>query len=200
MIAAISVAAILAIGMEVILASASPRRREILARMIPSFRVVASDGEEIYDSAWEPVRIVECLARQKAENVWKKYPSALVLGADTIVYASGMVLGKPKDAEDAKRMLRLLSGKTHAVYTGYCLRGPDVDVSGSVKTDVQFNLLSEALIEEYVASGSPMDKAGAYGIQDDRRLVREICGSYTNVVGFPEEEIRRCLAEIGIQL
>lgn len=193
-----SVAAIHLIVMEIILASASPRRRELLAHLLPAFSVCPATCSEEADFSLPPDRIVEQLARQKAENVFVRYPAALVLGADTIVWADGRVLGKPKDAADAARMLRALSGKAHRVYTGYCLLGPSVDLGGSVMTEVFFNDLSEELIAEYVATGSPLDKAGAYGIQDDARLVRSIRGSYTNVVGLPEEEISARLSEIGV--
>ena len=108
------------------------------------------------------------------------------------------MLGKPKDAADAVRMLRSLSGKAHCVYTGYCLLGPSVDIGGSAVTEVCFHDLTDEWIAEYVATGSPLDKAGAYGIQDDARLVRSIRGSYTNVVGLPEEEIAARLTEIGV--
>ena len=193
-----SVAAIHLTGMEIILASASPRRREILAHILPTFSVCPADCPERADLSLPPARIVEQLARQKAENVYQKHPAALVLGADTVVWAEGRLLGKPKDAADAARMLRSLSGKKHEVYTGYCLLGPSVELVGHAKTEVFFRDLSEEFIAEYVASGSPLDKAGAYGIQDDARLVRALNGSYTNVVGLPEEDIRLRLQEIGV--
>ena len=193
-----SVAAIHLIAMEMILASASPRRREILAHLLPAFSVCPATCSEAADFSQPPDRIVEQLARQKAENVFLQHPAAIVLGADTIVWAEGKVLGKPKDAADAVRMLRSLSGKAHCVYTGYCLLGPSVDIGGSAVTEVCFHDLTDEWIAEYVATGSPLDKAGAYGIQDDARLVRSIRGSYTNVVGLPEEEIAARLTEIGV--
>ena len=184
--------------MEIVLASASPRRREILARILPAFSVIPSTCPETADLSQPPSRIVEQLARQKAEDVYRSHTAALVLGADTVVWAGGRLLGKPKDAEDAARMLRSLSGKAHEVYTGYCLRGPGIDACGSARTEVVFNDLSEEFIAAYVATGSPLDKAGAYGIQDDARLVRAVHGSYTNVVGLPEEVIRDQLIACGV--
>ena len=192
------VAAIHLTAMELILASASPRRREILSRITPDFSVIPATCPETADFSQPPERIAEQLARQKAENVYRTHPAALVLGADTLVWADGKALGKPKDAADAVRMLRSLSGRPHRVYTGYCLRGPSVDRSGHAVTEVFFIALSDEWLAGYVATGSPLDKAGAYGIQDDARLVRRVCGSYTNVVGLPEEEIRARLAELGV--
>ena len=184
--------------MELILASASPRRKQILAETGARFRVVVSEGEERPDLSLPPEEIVKALARQKAENVFARYPGAAVLGADTIVYFEGEVLGKPESEEDAEKMLRRLSGKTHSVYTGYCILAGARRIEGACRTEVVFNDLSEQFIREYVAGGSPMDKAGAYGIQDDARLVKEYRGSYTNIVGLPREEIAAKLKEIGL--
>lgn len=184
--------------MKLILASASPRRREILSGIAPDFEVVPSECEERADFLLPPRRIVLTLARQKAENVAARCPGAAVLGADTIVYFRGKVLGKPKDAEDAKRTLRMLSGNTHSVFTGYCIVCGGKRAEGVSETEVEFNALTDSFIEEYVAGGSPMDKAGSYGIQDDARLVRAYRGSYTNIVGLPAEEICAELKKFGI--
>ena len=184
--------------MDIVLASASPRRKEILSHILPRFAVCPAAGEERPDLTLPPEGIVRALARQKAEEVFVRLPASLVLGADTIVWHEGKLLGKPAGAEDAARMLRSLSGKTHRVYTGWCLRGPGVDRCGAVCTEVEFNPLSEAFIQEYVAGGSPLDKAGAYGIQDDARLVRAYRGSYTNIVGLPAEELRAQFAALGV--
>lgn len=184
--------------MDMILASASPRRKEILSHILPHFGVCPAAGEEAPDLTLPPEGIVQALARQKAEEVFSRFPASLVLGADTIVWHEGRLLGKPKDAEDAARMLRSLSGKTHRVYTGWCLRGPGIDRCGAAVSEVEFNPLSEEFISEYIAGGSPLDKAGAYGIQDDARLVRAYRGSYTNIVGLPEEELRAQLTALGV--
>lgn len=184
--------------MQLILASASPRRKEILSRILPQFDVIPARGEERAKEGLSPEQLVITLARQKAEEVFSGHPNAAVLGADTIVWFDGHVLGKPKDAQDAKNTLRLLSGKMHEVYTGYCLCMKEGERVGAVRTGVRFHELTQAFIDEYVASGSPMDKAGSYGIQDDARLVAGYEGSYTNIVGLPEEETRELLKAVGI--
>ncbi len=186
------------VKMKLVLASASPRRREILAGIIEKFEVVVKDGTEQTDWSAPPEQIVKELARAKAERVYKDRSNDLVLGADTIVYFEGKVLGKPKSVKDAEDTLRMLSGKEHAVYTGYCILGKDIKIEGACKTKVFFNELTESFIKEYVAGGSPMDKAGSYGIQDDKRLVKRFEGSYTNIVGLPQEEIAAQFRKIGI--
>lgn len=183
-----------------VLASASPRRRELLKKVVDSFEVDAATGEERADASLSPSALVRFLATQKAREVAAKSEHAkkAVLGADTVVVYNGEVLGKPKDGEDAKRMLRLLSGKQHSVLTGVCL----IDACGKehivyAETKVFFEPFSEAFIERYVASGSPLDKAGAYGIQDGVP-VKKIEGSFDNVVGLPTELLRELVGLCGI--
>ncbi len=182
--------------MHLILASNSPRRRELLKTITEDFTVEPSLYEERAGklSAYDTV---EKFARGKAAEVFSRFPHSLVLGADTVVSLEGRVLGKPKNSADAARMLRLLSGKTHAVYTGVCLISDDFEAYHVAKTAVTFHVLSEELIAKYIASGLPLDKAGAYGIQDGYALVESIEGSYTNVVGLPVEEVRAMLARGG---
>lgn len=132
-------------------------------------------------------------AEGKAREVFSRYPEAVVIGADTVVALDGEIMGKPKDFKDAAEMLRRLSGREHSVYTGVCLVGKDIFLKDTVETKVLFLPLSEDLIADYVASGLPLDKAGAYGIQDGFPLVKEFYGSYTNVVGFPMELVRAFL-------
>ncbi len=154
-----------------------------------AFTVDGSNVTEDVDDGTSPQEIVEELAYRKALDVSRRHPSAYVIGADTIVVLDGAVLGKPADPPDALRMLRLLSGRTHQVYTGFCV----IETPGGrsfrdhVVTDVTFRRLSEVEIAEYVLGGSPMDKAGAYGIQDDRGaiFIERIDGCFYNVVGFP---------------
>ena len=193
--------------MKYILGSGSPRRRELLGMILPEFTVMPSRfGEEsMQRDGLDAGEIVCALSREKAREVFIRcreenpQQGICVIGGDTIVVSpDGEVMGKPTCRADAARMLRSLSGRPHRVYTGYCLRGPSVDRSGHAVTEVFFNDLSDEWIAGYVATGSPLDKAGAYGIQDDARLVRRVCGSYTNVVGLPEEEIRARLAELGV--
>ena len=175
--------------MKLLLASASPRRKELLSAVC-EFETVPSRFDEAESGSAEEV--VRMNARGKAQEVLSRYPDCRVLGADTVVALDGMILGKPKDGEDAKRMLRLLSGRVHSVFTGVCL----ADTSGTeekvVETKVLFKTLSEKLIDEYVLSGTPLDKAGAYGIQDGI-VVASIEGSYTNVMGLPMEAVSEML-------
>jgi len=184
-----------------ILASRSPRRKELFKEIVPEFTVLPAVGEETAE-AETPEQLVELLARQKAEEI-AALPSAkgaAVLGADTVVSLDGKILGKPKDEADAIRMLSALSGRTHEVFTGVCLILRAGDSSPVVRiaherTEVKFEKLSEKFIREYVASGSPMDKAGGYGIQDGG-LVREIKGSYSNVVGLPVELLKAMIKDM----
>ena len=179
--------------MEWILASASPRRKELFAEIIENFEIVPAKGEEKIVGTPTPDQLVIDLARQKAEEVSSLSIAAgkAVLGADTVVALDGEILGKPKDEADAERMLSALSGRTHEVYTGVCVlypvRGGGRELrGGAVCTKVKFFPLTKAQIKAYVATGSPMDKAGAYGIQDGG-LVESIEGSFSNVVGLPVE-------------
>ena len=177
-----------------ILASNSPRRRELLAQMNYEFSVEPSLFEEqsrgllAHDTAL-------CFARGKAEEVFSRFPHAVVLGADTVVTIDGEILGKPKDDADARRMLKKLSGRTHTVYTGVCVLAPGFAEEAVVGTEVTFHELTDEIIDSYIASGLPRDKAGAYGIQDGYPLVREIQGSYTNVIGLPTEKAGTMLEE-----
>ena len=178
--------------MEWILASGSPRRRELLGRIIPDFSVQVSQVEEQRDPAWTVQELPKRLALQKALDVSSRNRSALVIGADTIVSLDGMVLGKPRDEEDAMDMLRALSGRTHLVYTGVQC------------TEVDFYPLTEEQIQRYLATGEPFDKAGAYGIQGKGGLfVKGIRGDYFNVVGFPlaraAQEMERLLGADGLK-
>jgi septum formation protein len=174
---------------DLILASASPRRRELLALAGFTFDVAPADVPEIRKPGEDPIRFVTRLAREKAEAVISREavpPDALILGADTIVLLDEEVLGKPQDAADAARMLRLLSGRTHQVITGVCLaKGRERQRAAEV-TFVRFTTLSDEEIGAYVATGEPLDKAGAYAIQGRAgRWVPRIHGCYFNVVGLP---------------
>lgn len=174
----------------IILASGSPRRRELLAQIGIKTEVIPSWADENTDIA-DPEKRVEELARRKCVDVARDLPSGIFLGADTVVSIDGVILGKPADTEEAKEMLRKLSGKTHQVYTGVALMqkaAGDVIRKAvfSEKTDVTVAELDEYDIEEYVATGEPMDKAGAYGIQGNfAKFVKRIDGEYSNVVGLP---------------
>ena len=182
----------------VILASASPRRRELLARIGIAFEVLVSESEEL-TAEKEPSKVVVALAREKARaaarlaeaaggGAGEEFSPTLVLGADTIVVLDGQILGKPKDAGEARRMLRGLSGRPHHVLTGVCgVYLPEGrEETFFEDTEVVVDELSDAEIEAYVASGEPFDKAGGYGIQGGfSKHVRGITGDYFNVVGLP---------------
>lgn len=177
---------------KIILASGSPRRRELLEVMGLEFEVIVSDADESSVSEDVPVELyVQELALLKAAATAKsviRRKSALIISADTIVTFDGEILGKPKDEQDAFNMLKRLSGRTHAVYTGYCvMRMRDgKTVCDRVRTEVTFKSLSDEKIWSYIKSGEPMDKAGSYGIQGKGSvLVGDISGDYFNVVGLP---------------
>lgn len=176
-----------------VLASQSPRRRELLTAAGIPFIVRVKPVEEVRASDETPDTYVRRLARAKAEASWEGRDE-IVLGADTVVVLDREVLEKPRDAEDARRMLRLLSGREHTVITGICLRhagGAEID---SVATAVCFLPLSAEEIDAYVASGEPLDKAGGYGIQGlASKFVERIDGCFFNVVGLPVSRVYRYL-------
>lgn len=170
----------------VVLASASPRRREILGMLFPRFDVVPADIDEVMPLCASAAETVESLAAQKARHVAKTHDGSLVIGSDTLVYLDGQALGKPRDEAQARQMLASLSGRTHQVYTGVCLvYGCEQRIFHS-SADVSFAKMSEREINWYVATGEPMDKAGAYGIQGyGSRFVKSINGDFFTVMGLP---------------
>ena len=174
-----------------ILASGSPRRRELLSLYTTDFTVCVSDFDESAVTAPTPAQLVEQLAIGKCLAVAKQHPDAVVIGCDTVVDVDGAVFGKPHDAEDAKRMLRALSGKTHQVITGVCLTTVGAQRSFSAVTEVTFAELSDEEIDYYIRVYKPMDKAGSYGIQEWIGFigVRGISGSYFNVMGLPVQRL-----------
>lgn len=182
-----------------VLASRSPRRRELLTRLGLAFEVAPAPDDERWPEGLEAAEAVEALAEQKASAVAPAHPEALTLGADTVVVLGGDVLGKPASPADARRMLRHLSGATHTVYTGLALLHPASRrrVISHEATRVTFAALSDDEIARYVATGSPLDKAGAYGIQDDHGalFVAGVEGDFYNVVGLPLHRLYRALRE-----
>ncbi len=178
----------------IILASNSPRRKELLAKITSDFVVVPSTAEEFSTSS-NPRRMALELATRKAMDVFGKNSQHVVIGCDTVVDCNGVVFGKPVDQNHAFQMLSSLSDATHFVHTGVCIVYPSGICSFVVSTQVQFKQLSEQQIWDYIATGSPMDKAGAYGIQDSN-FVNTIVGSYDNVVGFPTIEVQQALQKI----
>lgn len=176
----------------VILASASPRRKELLSMIYSDFEVCVSAVEEIVPPDIPPLSSPEYLALLKARDVAKKYPDCLVIGADTSVFAEDKILGKPKNQSEAFDMLSLLSGKVHKVVTGCAVVKGDTVHSFSVTTEVEFYKLSDSQIWDYIDSGDPFDKAGGYGIQTGGVFfVKGINGDYNNVVGLPVAELYR---------
>jgi len=171
---------------KIILASKSLRRQEILRAVGWEFEVIAADIDETRLDAEDAVNYVKRLARTKAETVAEKFPDRLVLGADTVVVIDGEILGQPRDDDDARRMLRLLSGKWHDVLTGVALISASQVVVEHETTRVRFSEMSAEEIDWYVATAEPRGKAGAYGIQGPAALfIKEIQGDYFNVVGLP---------------
>lgn len=178
----------------IILASASPRRKEILELADLKFDIMPSDAQEITTKT-VPNEVVMELASIKAKDIYEKSEKqSMVVGADTVVAYQGQILGKPADKADAKRMLTMLSGQTHEVYTGVCVIEDGKTKTFYEKTKVTFYEISDEQIDHYINTGEPMDKAGSYGIQGKAAVfIKGIEGDYYNVVGFP---IARFLQEI----
>jgi septum formation protein len=185
-----------------VLASSSPRRKDLLGRLGIPFRIAPSAVEEKSLNGESPQDQVCRLALAKAREISGRCPDSWVLGADTIVVIDNRILGKPRDREEAKSMLALLAGRAHEVYTGYALvaaRFPEKQVVRWVRSFVRIRDLCEQEIEGYVNTGEPMDKAGAYAVQGiGSGIVESISGSYTNVVGLPLCEVARDLRQLGI--
>ncbi len=191
---------------DIILASASPRRQELLGIMGLDFRIVPSEFDESTVTSWPPEDHVTQSACGKAADVASRISDGVIIGADTVVVVDDHILGKPSDPDDARRMLKMLSGRPHYVYTGICVirrAGGQTEqtLTNFVQTEVVFGHLTDDIINAYVATGEPLDKAGAYGIQERGSvLVEGIVGDYFNVVGLPVYRLSRMLAEVGIPL
>lgn len=185
---------------KVYLASQSPRRRELLAGMGVDFEVIKTDVEETYDPSWSPEQIVMHLSRLKLSPIDMSLydPSSIFITCDTIVVVNGEIIGKPKDEEDAKRMLHALSGNTHTVYSGLTVATREKQLTDYRATDVVFETLSDEMIQYYVDHYRPYDKAGSYGVQEwiGRVGIREVHGSFYNVMGLPTRLLWVLLEEI----
>ena len=183
--------------LDLILASASPRRRELLQHLGVPFRVVVADIDETPLPGEAPVPYTLRLAEAKARAVLALHPGTTVLGADTTVTLDGELLGKPVDAEDARRMLRLLRNRIHAVTTGVALLRADTTHTHAETTQVFVGDIPDAEIEGYIATGEPMDKAGAYGLQGQaQRWIPRIEGEYSNVIGLPVARVYAMLRKL----
>jgi septum formation protein len=185
-----------------VLASASPRRRELLGLLGVPFIIDASDTDETPPGDASPERVAELLALAKAQAVAVRHPGAFVLGADTVVTVDGLVLGKPEDAADGVRLLRLLRGRTHHVPTGVALIAPDGAASTLVETaTVTMHPYTDLAIGAYLATDEPYDKAGAYAVQGGGgALVAAVAGCYTTVVGLPLCRVAMLLRDAGYAL
>ncbi len=184
-----------------ILASSSPRRKELLENLRLTFTVSSSEVDESFDPTLSPEDVVMDLAKRKAQVIFKENPDSFVIGSDTIVVVDQQVLGKPTDEADAMGMLEKLSGRKHDVYTGVSILSPTGTARFYEKTEVWFWELTDEEIKSYVQSGEPLDKAGAYGIQQlGSMLVKKINGDYFAVVGLPVAKTYRELKRLGYQL
>lgn len=182
----------------IVLASQSPRRQELIANITEDFEVVVSKAEEILPEGIAPEAVPAYLACLKAEAVAADRPDDTVIGADTVVILDGEILGKPRDKDDAVRMLRALSGRVHTVVTGCAVYQGGSRITFSELTRVEFYPLGDREILEYIATGEPFDKAGAYGIQGRGCvLVKRIEGDFFNVMGLPVARLKRELEAIG---
>jgi septum formation protein len=185
--------------MRVILASQSPRRRDLLNLIGIAHTVRPADIDETPRPGESPVACVERLARAKARRIAMGEPDTLVIAADTIVVIDNQILNKPVDTNDARRMLRALQGRRHDVYTAVCVTRAGCEAAGVEDTGVWFRTLDDRAIDAYLATGEPMDKAGAYGIQGyGATIVERVDGDFFTVVGLPLVRLTRLLAEIGI--
>lgn len=182
----------------IILASGSPRRRELMKQITNDYIVITSDIDEEKSYVLPPLEAVLDVAKRKGEKVFLEYPDDIVISADTIVVLNNQIIHKPINAEDAKRILGSLSNKTHQVITAYCIFSKGEFIENHVVSEVTFNQLNNVLIDDYVATGSPLDKAGAYGVQDNKQfpIIKNVIGSVDNVIGFPIKEIKRDLEKV----
>lgn len=183
------------------LASKSPRRRKLLEQLNLNFKCFSVDIEEVIKKNEKPHISVKRLALEKMDKAREFVNEGIIITADTIVVLNGKVIGKPKDKADAKRILKKLSGEIHTVYTGFSIRNTITNktITDYEKTFVEFRNLSDKEIEDYIKTGSPMDKAGAYGIQDDfgAVFIKKITGCYYNVVGLPLAKVYQSLLKIN---
>lgn len=185
--------------MSIILASASPRRRELIRIITKDFTAVSADADEGLPDGIGAKSAVEKLAVRKAEAVYRSHGEDTVIGCDTVVEKDGEILGKPRDEADARRMLSKLSGAVHTVHTGVCIIDKAEKTVFSQSTRVTFASLSEAEIDEYIKSGEPFDKAGGYGIQGlGARYIEKIDGDYFTVVGLPVAGLYQALRKLGL--
>lgn len=182
----------------VILASQSPRRRDLLAKAGMPFSIVIRDTEELKDAALPPQELCLHNARAKAEVVFREHPDSTIIGADTLVFLDGLPLGKPQDAEEARTMLRMLSGRTHHVCTAVSIQSPLGMKDMAVLTEVTFRTLAEEDIRRYMELVDVMDKAGSYAFQEHgEMIISSVRGDTDNVIGLPVGDVMKCLRNWG---
>lgn len=182
----------------IILASQSPRRRELLAKAGVPFSLVVRDTEELKDAAMPPQELCLHNARAKAQAVFREHPDSTVIGADTLVFLDGLPLGKPEDGEEARSMLRMLSARTHHVCTAVSIRSPLGVKDLAVLTEVTFRELKEEDIRRYMELVNVMDKAGSYAFQEHgEMIISSVRGDTDNVIGLPVREVVECLRSLG---
>lgn len=177
----------------IILASKSPRRIELLRQIVEDFKIIPADINEKEYS-------IEDVAFEKGKKIHELYPDDIIIASDTFILFKGEIINKPKDKKDAYQILKKLSGLTHQVITYYCIFNRDYILKNHVVTKVKMNKLSDELILSYIEDGSPLDKAGAYGIQDNDRfpIIDSIDGEKENVIGLPIKELKADLIKLGI--
>lgn len=182
----------------VILASQSPRRRDLLAKAGVPFSIVIRDTEELKDAALPPRELCLYNARAKAEAVFREHPDSTIIGADTLVFLDGLPLGKPQDVEEARTMLRMLSGRTHHVCTAVSIQSPLGMKDMAVLTEVTFRTLAEEDIRRYMELVDVMDKAGSYAFQEHgEMIISSVRGDTDNVIGLPVGDVMKCLRNWG---
>lgn len=182
--------------MEIILASQSPRRKELLGYITPDFKTIPADIDETIPKGIEPKNYATTMAEEKAKVISEQYPDHIVIGSDTIVALGDEIMGKPKDDQEAVVMISKLSDRHHQVYTSVCLRQGNKVLTKVFTATVSFFELSLQEIEQYVQTGEPFDKAGAYGIQGPASVfVKEVVGDYYAIVGFPIGQVNQMLKE-----
>lgn len=186
--------------MQVVLASASPRRHELLRQIVPEFVIEVTDIDEDALTLSDPIETAELLALEKAKAVKGVYDNPIIIGCDTVVAMDGVQFTKPRDIEDAVRILRSLNGRTHQVITGVAVLSGTLCEVGHCITNVTFHHVTNEQIDEYVQTGEPMDKAGAYGAQGmGHFLVASLDGPFDNVVGLPLALTKKMLSNLGIK-
>lgn len=186
--------------MKYVLASSSPRRKDLMREISSDFLIDVSNVDEVIVEGLSPTEVTKNIAYQKGIVVANRHKNDLVISADTIVVIDEQIIGKPHDENDARRILKLLSGKSHLVHTAFWIFYQGKSYDGLVTSIVHFNQLSDELIDRYINSKSPLDKAGAYGYQDNEKypLVKMVEGSIDNIIGFPVTEIKEKIEEIFI--